>query len=160
GTKTAAKSAGAGTRSVSESASITGLKAGTTYHYRLVATSAAGTTAGRDRTLSTAGAPPAPTGAAQAGRAPSGPAAGGGGARRGAHHLVLGVGGEPLLGGQDGEEERRRCMGGRVGHRLHRRASARHDLPLPRRGHERRRGESRRRRDVHDRRRDDRSDGT
>ena len=66
GTKTAAKSAGAGTRSVNESASITGLKAGTTYHYRLVATSAAGTTAGRDRTFSTAGAPVARTGAAQA----------------------------------------------------------------------------------------------
>ena len=66
GTKTAAKSAGAGTRSVSESASITGLKAATTYHYRLVATNASGTTAGRDRSFTTAGAPTAHTGAAQA----------------------------------------------------------------------------------------------
>src|SRR5262249_19647223 len=63
GTKTATKSAGAGTRSVSESASITGLKAGTTYHYRLVATSASGTTAGHDRSFTTAGAPFARTGA-------------------------------------------------------------------------------------------------
>jgi hypothetical protein len=66
GTKTAAKSAGSGTKAVSESASITGLKAGTTYHYRLVATNASGTTAGHDRTFSTAGAPLVRTGTAQA----------------------------------------------------------------------------------------------
>ncbi len=66
GTKTAAKSAGSGTKAVAESASITGLKAGTTYHYRLVASSPSGTTAGHDRTFSTAGAPVARTGAAQA----------------------------------------------------------------------------------------------
>jgi hypothetical protein len=66
GTKTAAHSAGSGTKAVSESAAISGLKAGTTYHYRLVATSASGTTAGRDRTFSTAGAPVARTGTVQA----------------------------------------------------------------------------------------------
>ena len=66
GTKTAAKSAGSGTKAVSESASISGLRAGTTYHYRLVASSASGTTAGRDRTFSTAGSPVVRTGTAQA----------------------------------------------------------------------------------------------
>jgi hypothetical protein len=66
GTKTAAKSAGSGTKGVGESASISGLTAGTTYHYRLVATSASGTTAGRDRSFSTAGAPVARTGTAEA----------------------------------------------------------------------------------------------
>jgi hypothetical protein len=62
GAKTAAKSAGSGRKAVGESASISGLKAGTIYHYRLVATSASGTTAGHDRTFSTAGSPLVRTG--------------------------------------------------------------------------------------------------
>jgi Fibronectin type III domain len=65
GTKTAAKSAGSGTTKVSVSASISGLRAGTTYHYRLVAANQSGTAPGRDRTFSTAGAPAVTTGAAQ-----------------------------------------------------------------------------------------------
>ena len=51
GTKTASKSAGSGTGSSGVSAGITGLTAGTTYHYRLVATSSAGTTHGSTGSL-------------------------------------------------------------------------------------------------------------
>ncbi len=65
GTKTSVKSAGSGTSKSNVSASLSGLKAGTTYHYRLVAANSAGTTSGHDRTFSTAGAPAARTGAAQ-----------------------------------------------------------------------------------------------
>jgi hypothetical protein len=53
GTKTAAKSAGSGTAATGVSAAIMKLTAGTTYHYRLVASSSAGTTYGGDVTFST-----------------------------------------------------------------------------------------------------------
>ena len=54
GTKTPAKDAGAGTAAIGVSAVLTNLATGTTYHYRLVATSHAGTTLGADVTFSTA----------------------------------------------------------------------------------------------------------
>jgi PKD domain len=53
-------SAGAGTSSVSVSATLTGLRPRTIYHYRLVATNAAGTSVGADRTFKTPAAPPPP----------------------------------------------------------------------------------------------------
>jgi hypothetical protein len=56
GTKTTALSAGAGTANVTASAPITGLAAGTTYHYRLVATNADTTVPGTDATFVTPGA--------------------------------------------------------------------------------------------------------
>jgi hypothetical protein len=43
-----------------ESVTLSGLAAGTTYHFRLEATNAAGTTDGADQTLTTAPSPPAP----------------------------------------------------------------------------------------------------
>ncbi len=46
-------SAGAGASAVKASQAITGLQPGTTYHYRLVATNANGTTYGADRTFAT-----------------------------------------------------------------------------------------------------------
>jgi hypothetical protein len=58
GVDSVSHSAGHGTRARSVSATATGLIPGTTYHYRLVATNAAGTTAGVDRTFTTAGNPP------------------------------------------------------------------------------------------------------
>ena len=64
GSKTAVVSAGSGTSSVPVSAALTGLKAGTTYHYRVVATSSAGTGRGGDGILTTAAAPQVVTGAA------------------------------------------------------------------------------------------------
>lgn len=57
GTKTAARGAGAGTRSVNESSTITGLAAGTTYHYRIVASNASGTSFGADQSFETVSPP-------------------------------------------------------------------------------------------------------
>ncbi|MCP4350087.1 MAG: hypothetical protein GY795_31795 [Desulfobacterales bacterium] len=53
GHSTTSTSAGSGAGSVSKNASITGLSASTTYHYRIVATSEGGTTYGSDRTFTT-----------------------------------------------------------------------------------------------------------
>ena len=47
-------SAGSGTSAVAESANLTGLTPGTIYHFRLVATSAGGTSNGADQTFTTA----------------------------------------------------------------------------------------------------------
>ena len=65
GTKTAVKSAGSGTSIVKVAASLTRLRTTTTYHYRLVATNASGTSLGGDQTFSTALPPAVVTGAAQ-----------------------------------------------------------------------------------------------
>lgn len=65
GTRTSAKSAGSGTGSVKVASSLTGLARTTTYHYRLVATNASGTTVGGDRAFNTSLAPSVRTGAAQ-----------------------------------------------------------------------------------------------
>jgi phosphodiesterase/alkaline phosphatase D-like protein len=60
GVNSAPRSAGAGTKPVSARAAAGMLIPGTAYHYRLVATNAAGTAVGADRTFTTAGhAPPA-----------------------------------------------------------------------------------------------------
>jgi hypothetical protein len=64
GSKTSATSAGAGTSSVSVSPMLTGLTAGTSYHYRVVATSTLGTGHGADGLLTTSAAPQVVTGSA------------------------------------------------------------------------------------------------
>ena len=64
GTKTPAKDAGLGTSPMSVSAAVTGLAAGRTYHFRLVATSDAGTSDGSDQTFFTSAAPTVTTKAA------------------------------------------------------------------------------------------------
>jgi hypothetical protein len=64
GTTTTLGSAGAGTTAQSVSAALTGLNGSTTYHYRLVATNANGTTAGSDATFITKAAPGVTTGTA------------------------------------------------------------------------------------------------
>jgi len=64
GSVTPSANAGSGTSSVPVSFALTGLKAGTTYHYRLVATSTAGTTRGADGILTTSAAPQVVTGSA------------------------------------------------------------------------------------------------
>lgn len=58
GSQSASHSAGSGKRGVKVSGSATSLIPGTVYHYRLVASSRAGTTIGSDRTFKTAGPPP------------------------------------------------------------------------------------------------------
>jgi len=65
GSKTANKSAGSGTSAVKVSVSLTRLRTTTTYHYRLVATNASGTSLGGDQSFSTALPPAVRTGAAQ-----------------------------------------------------------------------------------------------
>jgi hypothetical protein len=62
GTKTPAKSAGSATSAQSESAAITGLAAGRSYHFRIVAQSDAGVTTGKDATFTTSSAPAVVTG--------------------------------------------------------------------------------------------------
>ncbi len=62
GFETAPVNAGTGTSATSASANVSGLKAGTTYHVRLVAVSAGGTTLGGDQTLKTLAPPIALTG--------------------------------------------------------------------------------------------------
>jgi phosphodiesterase/alkaline phosphatase D-like protein len=58
GLQSVARSVGHGTKAASVSTTAQDLIPGTTYHYRLVATNAAGTTIGADRTFKTAGNPP------------------------------------------------------------------------------------------------------
>ena len=57
GSKTSTKSVGSGTTAMGVSAALSSLATGRLYHYRLVATSDAGTSRGADRTFSTAGPP-------------------------------------------------------------------------------------------------------
>ncbi|HEY6460202.1 MAG TPA: hypothetical protein VIY73_08620 [Polyangiaceae bacterium] len=54
GFQTATTDAGSGTTSTSAHATLSGLVSGTTYHFRIVATSAAGSTSGSDATFTTA----------------------------------------------------------------------------------------------------------
>jgi plastocyanin len=64
GQNTPEASAGSGTSPVSISATVSGLSIGTTYHFRLVAKNATGTSFGTDRTFVTSGPPNATTGPA------------------------------------------------------------------------------------------------
>ncbi|MGD1058155.1 MAG: hypothetical protein ABR992_12175 [Solirubrobacteraceae bacterium] len=57
---TGAGNAGSGSSSVPVSASISGLQPGTTYHYRLIANSATGTSVGGEAVFTTSGSPPPP----------------------------------------------------------------------------------------------------
>ena len=59
-----AKNIGSGSTGVEASEPVTGLSAGTTYHFRISATNAAGTTKGSDQTFTTTAAPVATTEAA------------------------------------------------------------------------------------------------
>jgi DNA-binding beta-propeller fold protein YncE len=64
GSATPVDSAGAGASRVSVSKTITGLQPSTDYHFRLVATNAAGVTEGTDQTFTTDAEPPQPSGRA------------------------------------------------------------------------------------------------
>jgi len=61
GQKTAEASAGSGTSSVPESATVSGLSPSSVYHFRLVAENTTGTSRGVDRTFTTTGPPISPT---------------------------------------------------------------------------------------------------
>jgi hypothetical protein len=58
GSQTNPQSAGSSNQDQPVSATLTGLQAGTAYHYRLIATNASGTTVGLDASFTTLGAPP------------------------------------------------------------------------------------------------------
>jgi hypothetical protein len=60
GFQTSAKSIGSGDTAQDVSGTLTGLRPGTTYHFRVIATNASGTTVGGDQTFTTSGSPPAP----------------------------------------------------------------------------------------------------
>jgi hypothetical protein len=64
GTKTSSVSAGSGSSAVNVSADLSGLQAGTTYHYRIVATNGSGTSHGSDAVFTTAVPPDVVTGTA------------------------------------------------------------------------------------------------
>jgi hypothetical protein len=64
GSATVVDNAGSGPIAVSVSKPVTGLQPNTTYHFRLVATNAAGETPGTDQTFTTAANPPQPSGRA------------------------------------------------------------------------------------------------
>jgi hypothetical protein len=64
GSQTQSANLGSGTTSISISASLSGLKPGTTYHYRVVATNNSGTAHGADGILTTSSAPQVVTGSA------------------------------------------------------------------------------------------------
>ena len=64
GSKTAPVGAGSGTSTSSVSAKLSGLTDGTTYHYRLVATSSAGTSHGGDAVFTTLAVPDVTTSSA------------------------------------------------------------------------------------------------
>jgi phosphodiesterase/alkaline phosphatase D-like protein len=60
GQQSALSSAGSGTADTPVAADLAGLTPGSTYHYRVIATNASGTTVGADRTFRTPATPPAP----------------------------------------------------------------------------------------------------
>ena len=62
GAQTVTKNAGSGTSTVAVKTGVSRLIPGTTYHYRVVATNAGGTSVGADRRFKPAGQPPAPPG--------------------------------------------------------------------------------------------------
>jgi hypothetical protein len=66
GSKSGSKSAGSATSAQAASAGISGLVAGRIYHFRIVATSDAGTAVGKDATFTTSSAPAVVTGDASA----------------------------------------------------------------------------------------------
>ena len=72
GTQTAVQPGGSGTTGQAVSASVSGLTPGTTYHFRLVGTSNAGTTFGADQTFTTAGVAPDTTPPSAVSVAPTG----------------------------------------------------------------------------------------
>jgi hypothetical protein len=65
GSATAGRSAGSGTGTANVSVTVLGLTPGVTYHFRIVAVSASGTSVGADQSFTTTGAPVATTGAPQ-----------------------------------------------------------------------------------------------
>ena len=158
GTKTASADAGSGSSAKSVSIGVGGLTAGRTYHFRLVATSSAGTAHGDDRTFVTAEPPGVTTSAASSiGSSGAGPE------RQGRPEWALDdlslrirhddvVRGEDVVLGRRLRHERHECLEERE------RPHGRHHIPLPPRRDERRRYRRRERPELHDAEPTDRRD--
>ena len=146
GSKTASTSAGSGTSSVSISPTLTGLDPGTSYHYRVVATSSAGTGRGADGLLTTSAAPQVVTGSASSVTTSSATLNGTVNPSSRSDELVLRVRHQHELRHEDVDEERR--LGHERGRRLRAavRVEQRPYLPFPARRDERRGHEPRQRR--------------
>ena len=137
GLQTAEVDAGSGTGAVDASATLTGLTNDTTYHYRVVATNAAGVTRGSDRTLKTdarPGPPGATTGSARNVSAGRRPAVGLGRPQRPRHDLPLRVRHDHELRQAHRGRERRQRAERAQRERRHLGPEPQHALPLPRRG--------------------------
>ena len=150
GSQSASASVGSGSANVAVSRSLSGLAAGTTYHYRVVATNGAGTSRGADGIFTTLSAPAVVTGAAIGRDADDGDAERDGRSERPRDDVVLRVRDEHELRHEDGREGRR--LGRQRGRRLGgtREPRPRQAPPLPARRDERRRDEPWRRPDLHD----------
>ena len=144
GTKTANVSAGSGTANTAVSASLTGLTAGTTYHYRVVATNSAGTDQGADGIFTTSAGPVAVTGSATSVTTTTATLNGTVDPNGRATDVVLRVRDEHELRLEDGREKRRLGYehGGRLGCGVG--PDAWPALPLSPRCDQRRRNEPRR----------------
>ena len=118
GSQSASASVGSGSANVAVSRSLSGLAAGTTYHYRVVATNGAGTSRGADGIFTTLSAPAVVTGAAIGRDADDGDAERDGRPERPRDDVVLRVRDEHELRHEDGREgrrlrrQRRRRLGG------------------------------------------------
>ncbi len=150
GSRTPAQSAGSGTTAAGVAAAVSRLRPGRLYHYRLVATSDAGTSRGADRTFSTFGPPTVVTGPGSSVTHGSARLNGNGHRQRPGDDLVLRVRDDHALRQQDHDSERRQ------GHEARERLSRAHatpagnHLPLPARRDELCGDEARGRCDVRD----------
>ena len=153
GTKTSSHGAGSGTAARGASLGIKSLRAGTTYHFRLVAQNSRGRVAGADRTFSTVGAPLAQTGPPQSVGPDTAVVTGTLATRGRATTWWFEYGTSTRLRQVDGDEERRLDLGQPAGECADHRARAGDDLSLSARHEERRRNGARSRRCLHDARR-------
>ena len=131
GTKTAVKDAGAGGSAVAVSAALANLARGRLYHYRLVATSDAGTSRGADQTFSTFGAPAVTTDAASSVSADVGAVERHDHSERPVDELVLRLRHEHELRDEDGGQERRLGNARHAGECVRDAAADGRHLPLP-----------------------------
>ena len=107
GTNTASTSAGSGTTSVAIAPTLSGLTAGTIYHYRVVATNSSGTGRGADGILTTSSTPQVVTGSASSVSAGVCDAQRHGQSEQPRHELVLRIRNEHELRHEDRGEGRR-----------------------------------------------------
>ena len=132
------------------SAGLTGLKAGTTYHYRVVATNGAGTSHGTDAVFTTTVPPDVTTGRRLGDQRVGGDAERDRRPEQPRHDLLLRVRHVDELRHEDADEERRVSGDRAVRIGRHLGPADRTHLPLPHRRVERRRHEHRQGRLVHD----------